>query len=109
MLRGMGEQMINGFECRCSCLAWKVWLLTIFIIHIVFRYLQIIKSAEHFSQTNMVRFWKVSALECKQVKRMFREMINTVKSNSILWHVDEPQNAGGDEEGGDEKGNCTLQ
>eukprot|EP00397_Hematodinium_sp_SG-2012_P053147 GEMP01063261.1.p1 GENE.GEMP01063261.1~~GEMP01063261.1.p1 ORF type:complete len:126 (+),score=27.06 GEMP01063261.1:673-1050(+) len=50
---------------------------------------QIITSAEVYSHSKMIRFWQVSALEYKRVKKMFREMLNAIRSNQLLWLLDD--------------------
>eukprot|EP00392_Amoebophrya_sp_AT5.2_P013302 g13420.t1 len=71
---------------------------------------QIIASAELYSKEKMIRFWQVSALEFVRVKKMFREMVSKIRSNQILWLLDEgPQK--NEEEGGEggDGGNCSVQ
>jgi len=52
-------------------------------------FVNIINSAEVYSLSKMIRFWQVSALEYKRVKKMFREMLNAIKSNQTLWLLEE--------------------
>jgi len=52
-------------------------------------FINIINSAEVYSLSKMIRFWQVSALEYKRVKKMFREMLNAIKSNQTLWLLEE--------------------
>ncbi|CAD7944188.1 unnamed protein product [Amoebophrya sp. A120] len=50
---------------------------------------QIIASAELYSKEKMIRFWQVSSMEFVRVKKMFREMVSKIRSNQILWLVDD--------------------
>lgn len=71
-------------------------------------FFQIIASAELYSKEKMIRLWQVSALEFVRVKKMFREMVNKIRSNQILWLLDDGQRV--TEDFGDSGGEkCTLQ
>merc|ERR1719188_386522 len=52
-------------------------------------FFQIMASAELYSKEKMIRFWQVSAMEFIRVKKMFREMVSKIRSNQILWLIDD--------------------
>lgn len=64
-------------------------------------------SASIYSQSKMIRYEEVSALEFKRVKKMFREMLNNIRSNQILWLLDDGDDKAGEEDGGGSK--CVVQ
>jgi len=69
---------------------------------------QVIGAAQEYSQKNQVKFFAVSALEFKNVKKMFRNMLADIRTNQLLWIMDE----GGDEALADMangKGGCAVQ
>eukprot|EP00746_Dinoflagellata_sp_MGD_P005101 gnl/MRDRNA2_/MRDRNA2_109878_c0_seq1.p1 gnl/MRDRNA2_/MRDRNA2_109878_c0~~gnl/MRDRNA2_/MRDRNA2_109878_c0_seq1.p1 ORF type:complete len:260 (-),score=58.06 gnl/MRDRNA2_/MRDRNA2_109878_c0_seq1:10-789(-) len=68
---------------------------------------KMIASAQIYSQAKMIRYEEVSALEFKRVKKMFREMLGHIRSNQILWLLDDgDENVTAEEAGGSK---CVVQ
>lgn len=65
----------------------------------------IITQAETYSQKMMIRFWKVSAFENKNVKRMFKDMIYLIQGNQLLWMM-EPEEQETEKE--EEESECVV-
>merc|ERR1719265_1722483 len=59
---------------------------------------KLIASAAIYSHEKMIRYMEVSAMEFKRVKKLFREMLDHIRQNQILWLLDDGQDQGPEEE-----------
>eukprot|EP00922_Rhytidocystis_sp_ex-Travisia-forbesii_P057676 GHVS01085370.1.p1 GENE.GHVS01085370.1~~GHVS01085370.1.p1 ORF type:complete len:123 (+),score=15.33 GHVS01085370.1:222-590(+) len=51
-------------------------------------YQSIITQAEVYSQTMMMKLWKVSSVDGKNIKHMFEDMMRLIFGNEIMWRVE---------------------
>lgn len=73
-------------------------------------YQKMIASAQIYSQAKMIRYAETSALDYKKVKGVFRELLARIRSNQILWLLDDgDEGGGGGDSGGIGGGGCVVQ